>query len=406
MSSSVAPSSLRDELLAARLLVAAFLAALFLVPLTTFLGPDARRTVSTSEKRTLAPLPALPRDLPVLTAFPSKFEAWFNDHFFLRDQLVTAHSYLQLELFGQSSNRQVVVGRAGWLYYDYGSGLDDYRGLIRLQPKFLQILRETLEIRRDWFARRGVRYLFVVAPDKQTIYPDYLPTRVRKIHPETVLDQLMNYLHDSGSTLEVADLRPALRAARAENRLYLRTDTHWNAIGGQVAHTVVQQRLADFFPQTDFPPPLAVASTVVMRPGGDLADLLGLSNILREHVTTLTPRTPHFHVAPWNLTGLDAWRVDFRRFVRDPGASLRVLVLRDSFYLQMLSPLAEQSAESLFLARLPNARHDNPALLHAVIDQFHPDVVIEEIVERNLLDLFVVQPGGLCKSNPQFLADP
>ncbi|MBV9657288.1 MAG: hypothetical protein JO295_04175 [Verrucomicrobia bacterium] len=392
--------------LPAVLLVGIFLAALFLVPLVTFLGPAARRTVSATEKRTLAPLPAVPRDLPALTAFSGKFEAWFNDHFFSRDQLVTAHSYLQLELFGQSSNRQVVVGRAGWLYYDYGSDLDNYRGLSQLQPEFLQVLRETLEIRRDWFARRGVRYLFVVAPDKQTIYPDYLPAWVRKIHPDTALDQFMDYLHASGSTLEVPDLRPVLRAARATNRLYLRTDTHWNGLGAQVAHTIIQQRLANIFPEAHFPPPLAVTASVAIRPGGDLADLLGLSDILREHVVTLTPTDPHFHAAPWNLTGLDTWQTDFRHFVRDPGASLRVLVLRDSFYVQMLAPLAEQTAESLFLARLPQTHHDDPATLRSAIDQFHPDIVIEEIVERNLLDLFVVHPGGLCESNDRFLADP
>ncbi|MEI9865253.1 MAG: hypothetical protein WDN00_12025 [Limisphaerales bacterium] len=43
--------------------------------------------------------------------------------------------------------------------------------------------------RRDWLAKRGIAYLFVVAPDKHSIYPEELPGWAVKVRPQTKLDQ-------------------------------------------------------------------------------------------------------------------------------------------------------------------------------------------------------------------------
>jgi hypothetical protein len=66
-----------------------------------------------------------------------------------------------------------------------------------------------LRRRSDQLERRGIRCLFVVAPDKHSIYPEYLPETV-SVHSPTELDQLLPSLDEAG-VLHV-DLRPALRA--------------------------------------------------------------------------------------------------------------------------------------------------------------------------------------------------
>ena len=69
------------------------------------------------ENRSPAPRPALEMTRAALVEFPSKFEAFFNDHFGFRKRLIHCLSLAKVACLGVSSSPNVIVGGGGWLYF-------------------------------------------------------------------------------------------------------------------------------------------------------------------------------------------------------------------------------------------------------------------------------------------------
>ena len=227
------------------LLVGSFFAALFLPPaLHAVHGGDGEGT--RMEYRNPAPLPALALD-PEL---PRAFEKYYDDNFALRTTLVRWHNRIKLMWLGASPSTAFVVGENGWLYYTGERVIENHVGALQLTLEELEQWRSVLEDRRDFCAKLGSTYLFVVVPDKEGIYPEYLPAAYR--HPErrTTYEQFRDHF------AERSDLRPVLlkeRLLEARERepllLYYRLGTHWNDLGAWQGYEEILARLTPLFPR-------------------------------------------------------------------------------------------------------------------------------------------------------------
>lgn len=157
-----------------RVLIAVLAVVVWLPTLDTFFGFDwAPRP---NEKRLPAAFPTFESGWGGIKKYLAGLEAYFNDHFGCRKCLVQWNNKWKWDVFRDASVRQnTIVGRDGWLYLADCQMVDHYRGVLRFKPEELQNWQKLLEERRDWLARRGIKYLFVVAPDKQSIYPEHLP---------------------------------------------------------------------------------------------------------------------------------------------------------------------------------------------------------------------------------------
>jgi hypothetical protein len=203
-------------------LVVAFVLAVWLPLLALGLGFDPE--VAMVEKRVLAEVPSLSADPESVAAFPSEFEAFWNDHFGFRSLLIRWHHLMRLRLLGLSSNENVVVGTDGWLYYAGQGNMDLYRAATPMTDADLAGWQEHLEESRDWLADRGIAFLFVVAPSKASIYPEHLPRSIRKVGRENRFQELNRFLRER-STVDVLDLTPTMLAGREEEVVYhLRAD--------------------------------------------------------------------------------------------------------------------------------------------------------------------------------------
>jgi hypothetical protein len=143
------------------------------------LRPAARRS-AVVEMRNPANLPPWPRTLESWSALPSRLGAWYGDHFGLRDLLLSANSALRVFVFGTSPSPAVVIGKDDWLFPAEQQALDVWRGVAPLSEPELEAWRRSLESRRNWLAARRIPFLFALAPAKPDVYPEYLPSRLRK----------------------------------------------------------------------------------------------------------------------------------------------------------------------------------------------------------------------------------
>lgn len=350
------------------------------------------------ENRKLADPPAFSWRRPL--DYLKGFADYFNDRFAFRDRLVRAHNRLAYRLFRVSTTDRVIIGRQGWLYLGRGNYFNNEMEYFRASRPFtlpeLQEFKTTLERRRDWLARRGIRYLFVPAPNKSTIYPEYMPAAINRVHARSRLDQLLDYL-GRRSDIEFLDLRPALLRRKREERVYHKTDSHWNDLGGYWAYREIAERLHRFFPELR---PLAPEEIVIGRregPGGDLAKLLDLQrDVFREAYITVAPRSPSQAREAKPTPGFRP-RAPWVKLVASECPSGQVasaVMVRDSFAHQLMPFLSGHFRRIVYIWDWE--LHSFPD----VILRERPSVVIDQMVERSLWNIMPQNPPEFAAARP------
>ncbi len=331
------------------------------------------------ERRRLAGKPELTLDS--LFAFAEPFTRYYNDHFPLRGRFIFWSNLLRLKLFGISAIPKVVVGKQGWLFMheaDAGpSTVDYYRSARLFSRRELAHWAQILEERRQWLSARGIHYLFLIAPNKNSIYPGKMPDNIRRVRPYSRMDQLVSYLR-THTSVQVPDVRKALLRAKTNYPVYSRTDTHWNAYGSYIAYREIMKYISRWFNHTD---PLPLSRFKVHfknRSGGDLAEMLSLHReIMREDIVRLRARPP----LQFDGAGLEKIsRLVRQGLTRCPTAPLpNILMVHDSFY-KRLKPYLSASFSRVFYIWDWSMN-----FYPEIIEREKPKLVVDEMAERFLM---------------------
>jgi hypothetical protein len=331
-----------------------------------------------NEKRAPAPFPDLKQGISHLPVYTKGLEAYFNDHFGYRNRLIQWQKFVQMQVFRTGGTREVLLGRDGWLFYSEKeiAARSSFGRALPFSPQELADFKTLLEWRQSWLARRGSDYLFVVVPDKESIYPEFLPSWARPLGSGTRLDQLIAYLN-TNSSVTVVDLRGALRTAKSVAPTYYKTDTHWNELGAFVGCEEIVRALSNRVPGLR---PLGLDCFDVSRAptkGGDLADMLGVS--AGDEKVILSPRS----ALPVMVESVvDPGFVRPKYFTSNTNATGVAVVFPDSFGAAMRPFLGLHFATVGYF--WTDIEFDPK-----IVEQFKPRVVISEIVERhfNIMEL-------------------
>jgi hypothetical protein len=348
-----------------------FLVAICLPAADALLDLDPTRL---SEKRRLAPAPVSRLSQPIEVSYTGAFESWWNDSFGFRRSLVVAYSRALLSL-GVSSTPSVIVGKSGWLFFAGDEALASYRAVQPLTEAEVTRWQGRMERRQAWLAERGIRFLVVIAPNKETIYPEYMPARLNRVRETTRLDQIVSHLRER-SSVAILDPRAALRSAKAGGTVYFRTDTHWNDAGAWLLHREIVARLHAWYPEVEARPAVPI---VRVRWGwsGDLATMLGLEGRIGEDPLLLAPPRVSRAADPGARPLDPQGRLSAAE--RSTASRLRVVMFHDSFGVSLQPLLSESCSRIVFSAGPTDWRLNfDPAL----VERERPAVVIQEIAER------------------------
>jgi alginate O-acetyltransferase complex protein AlgJ len=354
-------------------LIMVFLLAICVPGLATFAGVN-RQTIE-GENRELAPVPRLAWDRESLRALPDAFTRYFEDHFAFRAPMVEWQARVRLEYLGTPSDASVIKGKEGWLFYADDGAMEDYISAVPLGTDELEVWRRALQDTQDWLEGQGITYLFVIVPDKHVIYRDMMPDTIRRLHEEWRTDALVRYLAER-STVRVLDLRPSLAAAARHERIYHRTDTHWNDRGAFVGYQQIMERLDALRPGLGPWPRSAFEARVEVTEGRDLAGMLGLAHAMTEEDLRMLPR--RVRCAGIVEESVPASKGSAARVVTECGTPglPRAVIYRDSFASALVPFVSEHFSRALYLWE----RDVNPSVIAAE----RPDVVIQEWVGRRL----------------------
>jgi len=323
-----------------------------------------------------------------MLATPAKFGAAFGqafaDRFGMRSALIVAQHWALVDIFGVSPVANVMIGRDGWLFWlgEDARSLDrHYRGTRRVPDFEAEAYVAEVKRRHEYLRSRGVAYLPIIVPEKFTIYPEYLPSWVAPGRNPTLLARTMDRLAEDGSVPYV-DLRPVLRETKGGERLYYLTDSHWNLAGAGVAYVAIMHAVQALLPgrlATVAPPvrPPYIAGRDVYW--GDLARAMGIPfrftepDYLPLDAVTSNPRRAGLLARPIAMRGL-------MTIYEQPNADLPRLVMnRDSMAVALIPLLSENFHRSVYV--------QSTALARETIEREHPDIVIDEIVERGMIKI-------------------
>lgn len=314
---------------------------------------------------------------------------WFSDRIGMRYPFLKLGTEMTTRLWQPRVVGSVIVGRGPWLFWSDDETqptamMSDVRGRLRLPDETATSIDNILRAAQAAYSLCGRHTYMVVAPNKQSIYPEemgadragYLPSR---------FDGLLDKLSPAVRAMMI-DPRPAMRAAKANHSmpLYFHTDTHWNDLGAYYAYRSVVETLAkanavykperaafENFELTVFPFDGDMATRVLYLPGR-FADVRPV----------LQPKPPLRPVMQSEEPGLI-------RFTNPDGQG-RLIINGDSFGPFLSRMLAVHFREVILLPAT-----DWPlAFDGAVAKNLKPDVALVETAER-LLPSLATAPRNL-----------
>jgi hypothetical protein len=287
---------------------------------------------------------------------------------------------------GALATAPVLEGLDGWLYFSGDRTLEDFQGRLPFTREELDSWAVALTGKQRWLAARGIPYLFIIAPNKQSIYPEFLPPWLAARRGETRADQLVRHLK-AHTDVAVLDLRPGLLSRKGKTTLYRRLDSHWNMRGAAVARALILEALHKHAPALELAPVPRGTWRRQEIGGGDLARMLG-----RDQDTEVVPIwrivEQRCHL---NLTGLDERQIGAGELLLDEctGAGVDALVFRDSFMNRLRPLLTPLFRRTLYIWQRPD-----PCLLQRIAGERAPGLVIEQTLERNLVPPPADCPAG------------
>jgi len=293
-----------------------------------------------------------------------------------------------------------LVGQEGWLFlcHDSNGCIEQYVGQLRLNQKILDSYVNIYQKRQSYLRSQKIHYILAIVSGKESIYSEYLPKGVKATQLSSVREQ---FTASVGPVVDapIVDLHSVLLANKNRGHLYYMNDSHWSYLGAMVAAAEIIQNVKTQFPQVPSFDESKFTLVWAAEGAGDLSLKERLDYVngdyiaASEHPWTGTPIaaigieyqiTAH-EVAEHAFTHLSATRPT-RLYKKVESNDLpRAIILRDSYADWQIPFLAESFSESLFIW--------TRNLDEKVVESFKPDLVIEQVVDRFLVQNRTVAPS-------------
>lgn len=313
----------------------------------------------------LTPVPQMKKeDGSVNTEVLTQASDYVADHFALRQEMVTLNAWLHTKLLATSPAPDVIYGKNGWLYY--GKTLHDYRNQSTLTEGEARQIVQTIAQMQEFCQARGAEFLFTIAPNKNSLYPEQMPLRYLRSDSLGNYEMIAPLLAEYG--INYADLFAFFDAQ--EEILYHKTDSHWTNRGAALAHDFLMQTLG--LPYTAF---ADEAYEVGQTHRGDLYEMLYPKGTMLEN-------QQHYQMS---FTYVREPRSAEDIMIETTSAAAQnghLLLIRDSFGNALHPFMAEDFASTTITRQTPYPLGQVQA----------GDTVIVEIVERNLPNLLKYPP--------------
>lgn len=298
--------------------------------------------------------------------YPSKYEEYFNDTLPIKRFWVRLNSELNYYLFKESTNENVIVGDANWLFYK--EAIDSSLGKWTFSEEELAQIAENLQYEKDVLNSQNIELYVLIAPNKESIYEEYLPSWMSKKNNLSPAELLVNYLQKN-TDLKIVFPKEALIKQKEETpniELYHKLDTHWNCAGAYVAAKELACVLGKNLPDFE-----DISIEEMRFSGSDLTNMIGMpiNNASCDYLIS-DYGEEELVLDVWDFESL----IKYHNYTEDEN----IFVYRDSFSSALSQHLSVLYANSVYAHHNTNQKQ---------IFDSNASIVILEYVERNIRGL-------------------
>lgn len=345
-----------------------FVAACLMLCLLPFLGMAVAPTNTTTENRRLVSFPEIKKEGKWNQEWLGEAGTYFEEHFAFRPYFVTADSEIMGRVFGVSNMDTVIDGENGWLYYT--ATRDDYLGADTLSERGTYNVLHNLSLLKRYVEGNGAKFLFTVAPNKNSLYGEYMPYYAGKKVSDVKNIELLEPGFEKEKIL-YADLFSVFEAQ--DETLYLKRDSHWNQKGAVLAYNTMLDALGKEHETYE-----TVPSVRTKTEYGDLNLMVYPKSAVPEWNYQYEKEPSYQYVSDFKSVE-DDWICTSNE--KGQGS---LLMFRDSFGNTLLPLMADVFKDGYFSKSVPYP-------IEEYMTEYHPDTVIAEKVERNLSE-FAKEP--------------
>lgn len=251
--------------------LSAVLACLLLAALGALTVVDILDGPGSDRQEFEARTPHRPDRVSQLPRFIADTRYYVGQRYALKKHFVMWRGRMHLALFGHSPHQEVGIGKQGYLFYQTEAPVAQAQGRARLtEPQRAEwdlVLSET----RAEFTARGMRYRYLVGPNKHTIYADMLPSWIQG-SPQAS-SQIKGVVEAARSTFgaDYPDARRRLLDIRKQNperMIYHRSDTHWSEWAAAIAVQDMMAHMGVVLPDPEY-------RLETLERSGDLSRMIG-----------------------------------------------------------------------------------------------------------------------------------
>lgn len=370
------------------LLILACWGGLALIGIQTWRIP----TTTTSENRILATKPAPPTEWRNTGSYIRQLETWWSDSIHYRQVFLRISTEIHMYV-GLNPQGEVLIGKDGWYFWTGERTIDAARNNNPLTPEEVMHWRNYLLFRHLDAQKHGAKFLFVVIPNKETAYAEYLPDNITQLGKQSWLDQIAAAVQQDG--VHILDMRPTLAEGKKHAQLYTKTDTHWNLMGANYGQYDIARTLKPDFPLLEpylYPSDNFYLADWAAFNGTDIIYYSGLPYMLGISENELEPlfKEPQKKCAKTADILLPVWWQNmpepqrsntFHATSCDKG-HYRAVFFRDSF-VQLLEPYLSEIFQYAAYAWV--TRPNDMGTWTYFLESAHPDIMVDEMVERYLV---------------------
>jgi len=305
------------------------------------------------------------------------FIAYYSDNFGFRGELLATYEFCKTALFSINPfPEKVVLGTNG--FYFLGNSFSDVikesKGISCFSESQLGIIENNILTIGEECRQRGITIYIAVAPNKHSVYGQYLPI-IKSKHP-TKLEQVVTRM--SHHQINIIDLKRDFPIYK-DKRLFYLHGTHWNSYGSFLGYRTFMDYIVRDFPElkvfsiNDFKLDTITSDT------NDLTGMLSLKipedKVIMEpkYVINARQEKPKLPVPDHYIRKRNSDDYEIRYI--NNGGPLKALIFRDSFFDAMIPFFRDSFGESVFIWS---------AFDRSLIEIEKPDLIIYEVIEREI----------------------